>query len=299
MSNKSNVVILGSTGFIGRQLEAHLQRSANLCVIGKDLPATDLTERESSGRILRFFTPDACVIVASAVKRQFGDTLDAFQKNVAIVENVCRLLEKSPVRQVVYFSSAAVYGEETDNIRISEDTQVNPTSFYGIAKFTSERLLRKTCLDNKVPSLICLRPPLIYGPGDQARTYGPSGFCASALEGAPITLWGDGTELREFIFIDDFCRIVEHLLFADFFGEVNVVSGNRSCFADVIDILKAGMPDLDVGVRERTRQKADNAFVADRIKALLPPDFRFTSLKDGVEKTLNQHGVNPVPGRAL
>jgi UDP-glucose 4-epimerase len=53
---------------------------------------------------------------------------------MTIVENVCRILSEHPVDQIIYMSSAAVYGEEIENIRISEDTLVNPTSYYGINK---------------------------------------------------------------------------------------------------------------------------------------------------------------------
>jgi UDP-glucose 4-epimerase len=80
------------------------------------------------------------LVLAAAVKKQFGDTLEAHRQNMAIIENVCRLLEAYPVRRVIFMSSAAVYGEETENTDISELTPVNPTSFYGINKYTGERL---------------------------------------------------------------------------------------------------------------------------------------------------------------
>lgn len=135
---------------------------------------------------------------------------------------------------------------------------------------------------------MCLRPPLVYGPNDQGRTYGPAGFSAAAIEGAPITLWGDGTELREFIYIEDLCRLIELLLGSDFTGELNVVSGTRYCFADVVGMLKKKMPELEVNSRPRSKHKADNAFDAARIRSLLPEDFIFTSLEAGLAKILER-----------
>ena len=265
-----------------------LTKSEGWDVIGRSLPDVDLTNLEDANRLIPYLTPDSTLVLAAAAKRQFGDTLEAFLQNMGIVENVCRLLEIYPVKRVIYMSSAAVYGEETENTNISEDTMVNPTSYYGINKYTSERLLKKVCTENQKTSLICLRPPLVYGPGDQGKTYGPSGFSAAVLEGNPITLWGDGTELREFIYIDDLCRLIEFVADNEFEGELNVVSGTPYCFADVVTILKKELPDLDINTRPRSRHKANNAFDPCKIKSLLPTDFRFTSLVDGLKQILSQ-----------
>jgi UDP-glucose 4-epimerase len=281
------IVILGHSGFIGSHLERLLSKSANWDVVGRSLPDIDLTNQEYASRLIPFLTPASTLVLAAAVKRQFGDTLKAFLQNMAIVENICRLLEAYPVKRVIFMSSSAVYGEETENIRISEQTPVNPTSYYGINKYTAERLLKKACTANQKTSLVCLRPPLVYGLDDPGRTYGPSGFSAAALEGAPITLWGDGTELREFIYIDDLCRLIEFLAGNEFEGELNVVSGTSYCFADVITALKKKLPGLEVNTRPRSRQKANNAFDASRIKSLLPANFRFTSLEEGLARIID------------
>lgn len=288
MYSVNKIVILGHSGFIGSYLENFLSHSSlsSWDVIGHSLPDVDLTNWNSTKQLESVFDNQTSVILTAAIKRQFGDTLDAFYQNLSIVQNLCRLLQHNPVKQVIFFSSAAVYGEETENTYISEETPINPTSFYGIAKYTSERLLRKTCLDHQIGSLVCLRPPLIYGPGDQGQTYGPSGFCSAAVAGKPITLWGDGTELREFIFIDDLCQIVENLLNADIFTELNVVSGLSYSFADIISILKQRFPELKVDNRPRSKTKANNAFNPQRIKSFLPSDFKFTSLEQGMSKLI-------------
>ena len=283
---EQKLIILGHSGFIGSHLERMLAKSECRVVIGRSLPDVDLTSIKDASRLIPFFGPDSTLVLAAAVKRQFGDTLEAFRQNTAIVENICTLLQSHPVGRVIYMSSTAVYGEETENTAICESTPVNPTSYYGINKYTSERLLKKAC-GEQIP-LVCLRPPLVYGPGDAGKTYGPSGFCAAALEGAPITLWGDGSELREFIYIEDLCRVIEHLAGCDFSGELNVVSGTRYCFSDIVTILREKVPALEVSSRPRSKQKADNAFDAARIKSLLPAGFSFTALDDGIAKTLGR-----------
>jgi len=283
------IIILGHSGFIGGQLERHLLKSGDGEVVGRSLSDIDLADSRSAADLASLFNLQTILVLAAAVKRQFGDTPDAFRKNMAIVENVCHSLKANPVRRVIFLSSAAVYGEETENLSINEHTAVNPTSFYGIAKYCGERLLGKTCADGEKTSLISLRPPLVYGPGDKSNTYGPVGFCAAAMARRPITLWGDGTELREFIFIDDLCRLIELLIESEFSGELNVASGTRHCFADIVSILKGKFPSLEVTSRPRTRPKANAAFDAGRLKALVPATYQFTSLASGIEQLLD-HG---------
>jgi len=287
MTNKNKMIILGHSGFIGAHIEQKFSDSTDWDVIGKSLPDIDLTDELSANQLNDFLSPNSTLVLAAAVKRQFGDTLQSYQQNMAIIENVCSLIAKQPVKRVIFMSSTAVYGEETDNTNISENTHVNPTSYYGITKFTGERLLKKTCIENGVTSLMCLRPPLIYGVGDAGKTYGPSGFTDAACAEQDITLWGEGDELREFIYIDDFCDVLEHLINLNFSGDLNVVSQNKYCFYDVILEIKKYIPDLIVNSRARSKDKANNAFDASLIKSLLPPSFKFTSLSDGIAKMLS------------
>jgi UDP-glucose 4-epimerase len=280
------VLILGHSGFIGSRLNAYLSQSHRWDVVGASLPALDLTNEEQSRQLLPHLGSDTTVVLAAAVKRQFGDSLQAFEANMAIVQNLCRLLEMRPVKRVVFMSSAAVYGEETENTEIVEETQVNPTSYYGLSKYSAERLLLKTCFDNGRTTLVRLRPPLVYGPNDPGRTYGPSGFSALAMEGQPIVLWGDGTELREFLFIDDLCAIIEAQLDSDFEGALNVVSGASSSFYEVTRALQKLFPNLVVDSRPRSKQKVDNAFDARKMMSQLSSDFQFTSLEQGLLRML-------------
>jgi UDP-glucose 4-epimerase len=285
MSNINKIIILGHSGFIGSHLEKTLSNNNSYEIIGKSLPDIDLTDRDSADQLNEFLSVDSALVLLAAVKRQFGDTLESFNKNMTIVENVCHLMDANPVNRIIFMSSAAVYGEETNNTNINESTPVNPTSFYGIAKYSAERILKKSCISKKI-SLVCLRPPLIYGPGDSGKTYGPSGFVSAALEGSSITLWGDGTELREFIYVDDLCFLIQVLIDNDINGELNVVSGKSYSFADAISALMDRFPELEVRSKPRSKQKADNAFDAEKIRGILTENHQFTGLAEGLTKLI-------------
>jgi len=284
------VVILGHSGFIGGHLKSVFSNLAgSIEITGHSFPELDMTMSACRETLAESFDDSTAVIICAAVKRQFGDTIDAYHKNMAIVENVAAAIESKPVARIAFMSSAAVYGEETHNTSIRETTPVNPTSYYGIAKFTGECLLNKAFANVDKPSVVCFRPPLVYGPGDEGRTYGPAGFSATAREGKAITLWGDGSELREFLYVTDLCKMIVHLILSDYSGPVNLVSGQSYCFTDILEHLKKiSSSPLEVTQRDRSKDKVDNAFDATLIRSLMPPEFSYTILEQGIANTFNQ-----------
>ena len=281
------VLILGHSGFIGNHLiETWRQHPNGVEVKGISIPEADLTQEESQEVIAEAYDGHTAVVLCAAVKRQFGENASAFESNVRIVQNLIATADRKKISRLAFMSSAAVYGEETHDTAITEETPVNPSSYYGIAKFTGECLLRKALGEGKITSLVCFRPPLVYGPGDRGKTYGPSGFCAAAREKSPITLWGDGSELREFIYLEDLGRMIRHLTLGDFQGSVNLVSGISHSFKDVLSCLEEACPNLlPIQKRERSKKKVDNAFQPKLIRSLLMPEFKFTPLLEGIRKT--------------
>jgi UDP-glucose 4-epimerase len=278
------VVVLGHTGFIGRRVKARLLAGREKVeVVADALPRLDLTDPAETAALAGWFDLDTAVILCSGIKRQLGDSLEIFQKNVAMVTNLCHLLRERPVGRLVFLSSAAVYGEEVDDRALREDTPVRAASYYGLAKFVSEGLLRKA----GVGTLAVLRPPLVYGPGDGGGIYGPSGFAKAALDGRPITLWGDGTELREFVLVEDLAEVVVRLTFHDYDGVVNVASGRSRTYQDALTALSACLGRRPaVTARPRSRAQVDNQYDNTLLRRLLP-DFAFTSLEEGVARTLD------------
>lgn len=272
------VVILGHTGFIGSKIEHSLRKNyPALEIVGISRQVLDLTK--DANILGSYFDHYTAIIMCAMVKKQFGDNLDNFKKNIAMITNVGNVLGQHPVARFVYFSSAAVYGENVHNLSITEETHIQPTSFYGLAKFASEKVLEKVLPQN----LVIIRPPVIYGPKDMPA-YGPSGFLHAARSHEPITLWGEGTEKREFIFVDDVVALIQQLLFSDYTGTLNVVSGKSYTFVEIIETIKSitQLP-LTITSRERTQPKVDHHFNNQKLKALFPA-FVFTPLQKGIEK---------------
>ena len=281
----SKILVLGHTGYIGSRLASALAAAANgVPVVGRSLHDLDLTRSEAAGALEALLDPDAAVVVLAAIKKQLGDSVDVLQQNLAITYNISRALANRPVRRVVFFSSAAVYGEDGQHGLISDTTGVQPTSYYGIGKFTAERLLTRLTAQHARTSLLILRPALVYGADEPGYYYGPSGFLQKARARGSITLWGDGTELREFLFVDDVVALAARLTLGDAAGVLNVASGTSYTYAQALDAIAAITgARASVTSRPRSKDKVDHRFDPSALLAACP-GFRFTSMDEGLRR---------------
>jgi UDP-glucose 4-epimerase len=281
------VVVLGHDGFVGRHVVATIgRRSPAVEVVGRSQSDLDLTRRDEALALRPYCDDVTAFVVCAGVKRQLGDTLDALEQNLQIAVNLARLFEASLPRRVVYFSSAAVYGEQLAHARLTEETPVQPTSLYGVGKVASELTLKQVLEPRSERcSFVALRPPLIYGPGDRSHSYGPAGFVRAAARRAPIELWGDGTERRGFTYVEDVAELVWHLAGTDVSGPLNVTAGTSASFHDVVEILRTLTPDeIELRSRPRSRPAVDHVYAPGRVQALFP-SFAFTPLRTGVALT--------------
>lgn len=276
------VLILGHSGFIGQSLTACFKdKNPDVEVVGYSAPDINFEVKADWEKVATQFGEDVALIFLAAVKRQEGDNLASFQRNMAMIHHLAEAVETNLVGKLIYFSSGAVYGEDVQHPTMTEQTPVQPTSYYGICKFTAERILRKVCPEG---ALVCFRPPTAYGGGDLPQ-YGPSGFTYKSIHNETITLWGDGAERREFIYIDDLVELTRRAVFSEIRGVLNICAGVSYTFQDVlkeVEQLPTGLPTIDQ--RERSKDKVDNDYDNAKLREVFP-DFEFTTLSEGIRLT--------------
>jgi UDP-glucose 4-epimerase len=105
-----------------------------------------------------------------------------------------------------------------------------------------------------------------------------------ALSQSPITLWGDGHELREFLFIDDVVALTTRLTLGDETGVLNVVSGTSYTYAQALRVISTltGREPV-VSSRDRSKGKVDHRFDAARLFRACP-GFAFTTMEEGLRR---------------
>jgi UDP-glucose 4-epimerase len=282
------IVIIGHSGFIGARVAQRLAHMVPATpVVGFSAPETDVCNPAHAAHMASLITPRTTVLMLAGIKRQLGDSAEVFQQNTAICVAFASLMEATQPGRIVYLSSGAVYGEDVENLAITETSPLAARSYYGLSKIAAEFMLEKHAERHPECTVSLLRPATLYGPGDVATAYGPSGFLTAAVAGTPITLWGDGSELRELIYIDDAVDAIARCVWAtDQRGPLNIVAGRSYTFKDALSAVEraTGRP-LSVVSKPRSKPKVDNRYDASRLKALFP-DLAFTPLDVGVAQML-------------
>ena len=279
------VVIVGDTGFIGKNIYQNLINNSKYEIVGISTNQVNLLENNSSHILSEIIPSNSVVIMCVGIKKQLGDNLEIFRDNLSIIKNFSEAMIKNKPAKILFISSTSVYGEDVVyDHSISEETPVQPRTYYGIAKYTAERILKKVCRDNQL-HLMILRPPLVYGKDDVSMGYGPTGFTYKYVNGEKIILWGNGSEYREFIYIDDVGKIICRLINNNFSGTLNLVSGKSYTYEDVLNKLKKiTNSHTNIESRERSKDKVDHHYSNKLIQTILG-DFRFTILEEGLNKT--------------
>lgn len=122
------------------------------------------------------------------------------------IKGLINLLEgcrKSGVKRIIFSSSAAVYGDN-QHLPLTEKEIPAPTSFYGLSKVTAESYIRLYCLLYGMHGII-LRFANVYGErqGETGEGGVISIFARLLHEHKPLTVFGDGQQTRDFIYVGD------------------------------------------------------------------------------------------------
>ena len=165
--------------------------------------------------------------------KQFEIYIDA---NIRATQNLLEAVKEHPLRRFVFAGSSSVYGE-TSQLPMCESHPTRPVSPYGVTKLSAENLCLLYRKNYQVP-VVCLRYFTVYGPR-QRPDMAFHHFLRTARRGEPLAVFGNGTQTRDFTFIDD---IVEANLLAMVYpgdeSVFNIGGGSRVALNRVLDILQ-------------------------------------------------------------
>ena len=187
----------------------------------------------------------------------------------------------------VYFSSGGtVYGNRTDMTPFKETDPMAPISYYGWSKQMMENSILYVHRTAGLKYLI-VRPSNPYGHGQ--NIHAKQGLIAVALgkilAGEPIVVWGDGSNVRDYIYIDDLCEVLCQLLEKDVCNTtLNIGSGVGASINDIIQVLRDVVSE-EVQVEYQPARKVDvSHMILDTTHLKQYVNVEFTSLVEGVTR---------------
>ena len=233
---RSHVLVIGAGGFIGRSLcRALSHQGAHVKAVSRSghVPSLTHTEQFASecshpGDVAALLGDvDALVYLAAASTpgSSAGKPLAELSTNLAPLLATLEALQTHPSIPLVYFSSAgAIYDEQA--VAASSETDLpRPRSYHGAAKVAAEQFIG-AWTRQFAGSATIIRPSNIYGPG-QAEVAG-FGIVPTMLgcirRGETLRVWGDGSALRDYLYIDDLVNLTLAALEAPPDGNVRTIN---------------------------------------------------------------------------
>ena len=301
------IVVTGGAGFIGanlcRTLAAHdaigevvaLDNLStgfrhNLDGVDATLVEGDLTDPDTLDSVLH----DAAAVVhlgaRPSVPRSVADPLSSHHANATGTIQVLDAARRAGGLHVVVASSSSVYGSNP-TLPKHEDLATRPLSPYAASKLATEAYALAYGSTYAMPTL-AFRFFNVFGPlqaaGHAYAAVVPA-FVSSALAGEPVTVHGDGTQSRDFTFVDTVASVITDAVVRRVASSepVNLAFGTRTSLLDVIAQLEAllGHPIERAHVESRVGDVKHSQATNDRLRALFP-DVIPVDLNVGLERTV-------------
>jgi len=254
-----NALVTGVAGFIGSTL------ADRLCADGSDVVGLDcftdyypraLKERNLAGlrshprfRLVESSLGDADLdsvladrthvfhLAAQAgVRKSWGRDFSVYTvNNIEATQVLLEACTRHPIERLVYASSSSIYGDEV-SLPMREDALPQPVSPYGVSKLAAEQLCYLYHVNFGVPA-VSLRYFTVYGPR-QRPDMGFNRFIRATLTGAPIAVYGDGEQTRDFTFVADAVSATIAAAMRGGAGRVyNIGGGSRVTVNEVLEMI--------------------------------------------------------------
>jgi UDP-glucose 4-epimerase len=247
-----NLIVTGGAGFIGSHLTEYLVKKhqnvtvldnlengklQNLRNVKKDIKflKVDILDYDSLRKVVKNADGVFHHAALTSVSDSFIKQEKYYNVNISGTENILKLAKEFGFK-VVFASSASVYGDQKQ-IPIKENAKKNPSNPYGLTKLKAEELCIKYA--KKGVSVIALRYFNVYGLRQNDSYAGViSKFLANISKNKPPIINGDGTQVRDFVFVGDISRanylsMKSHTKHAF----VNIGSGKTTSIKQLADLM--------------------------------------------------------------
>ncbi len=259
----------------------------------------DVAERDDLKRAFELFKPDAVVHFAaeSHVDRSLEDAGAFVRTNVLGTQNVIECVRHFGLGKMVHVSTDEVYGALADvsALPFTEDSPLAPRNPYSASKAGADHLAMAAFVSLGTPVVIT-RSGNNYGPYQFPEKLIPL-FVTNLIEGKKVPLYGDGQNVRDWIFVDDHCRALIAALEKGRPGEVyNIGPGegepvtNLRITAAILELMGMGEEMIE---RVKDRPGHDFRYALDTSK--IERELRFkpsVSLEEGLAATVEWYKSN-------
>jgi len=271
------VLVTGGAGFIGTHvvralvergvgvIATDVREAAHAAAEGVEWITVDLRDADAVERVLR---PEVDAVVhlsaATSVLRSVERPAETFATNVTVTANLLERARQLEVETFVFASTNAVVGA-TERLPLDEQSRLLPLTPYGATKAASEMVLSSygSAFGMRCPAL---RLTNVYGPGMGGKDTVVPRLLNAARSGTTFEIYGDGSQMRDYVYIDDVVAAVLMAMSAEVKGPIVIGSGTSTAVLQLVEMV-GEVTGAPVSVRhvppkqgEMARVLVDNTF---------------------------------------
>lgn len=296
------ILITGGAGFIGSHLIEKLVDSTYKIIVIDNLSAGKISnfpdnndiklykmdiEKDDIESIFKEEKPDYCIHLAAQTSVNAGMNNPYFDANVNILGSIklISLCKKYSIKKFITASTAAVYGKP-ETLPVQETDRVEPISFYGLSKLTMEKYIQLF----DIPYII-FRFSNVFGPRqDSSRESGVIAIFHEAMKkGLPINIYGDGEQLRDFVYVEDIANIIIKAIESEVCNEIINFSTNKGITVNELFDSMKDLYEYKLKPNYLPQRKGDikNSILSNKKAQLIYGFEANTALKKGLERLKN------------
>ncbi len=276
------VLVTGGAGFIGSHFAKRLQAAgddvrvldkltysgnpANLDGTGIELVVGDICDPDAVAEAAAGVDAIVNFAAETHVDRSILGPAEFIQTNVAGTQVLLDHVRAAGTR-LVHVSTDEVYGDVPEGVSSKEDDPLRPSSPYSAAKAGGDLQVLGSVRTYGVDALIT-RGSNTYGPFQYPEKLLPL-FVTNALDGEPLPMYGDGNQVRDWLFVEDHCAGIEAALRKGRAGEAYNIGGGEEETNRVITSLVLEHTGADESLVRRVEDRAghDRRYSLDTTKA--------------------------------
>ncbi|MGJ3416025.1 dTDP-glucose 4,6-dehydratase [Bacillus sp. Je.9.29.b] len=304
-------LITGGAGFIGLNFVKLLLQDTNvrLTVFDKLTYASHPDEMEELLKLSHFRFIQGDITLQHELDQAFDEVYDAIihfaaeshvdrsiesaepfiQTNVLGTYRMLEAVLKGKAKKLIHISTDEVYGDlEPDDPAFTEQTPLSPNNPYSASKASSDLLVKSYIHTHQLPAMIT-RCSNNYGPYQHEEKLIPT-IIRKAVNGEKIPIYGDGRQIRDWLYVEDHARAVKKVLENGTAGQIyNIGGGNEKTN---LDLTKTILSQLGIShdqiafIQDRKGHDRRYAIDASKLKGELGWT-QETSFEEGIEKTIN------------
>lgn len=298
-----NILLIGGSGFIGENIVnyvlnnvAHIEyrliilsrhfhnRTHPSCtyIFGDYSDSNLLTSLFVKWKFEKVFHCATSTTPTTSVNNILSDIHGNLIATIGLLE----VMKINNCNYILYLSSGgAVYGEKHLD-RISENEKCEPLSSYGVVKLTIENYLRLYQKQFGINYLI-VRVSNPFGKFHVSEKQGVINIAIRrSLRQEQLEVWGDGTQSKDYIFVEDLVEIVFKLMAKEVINKtINVGSGETHSLNMILEIIEVYLPNLKINyIASKSTDVKDFCLDISLLKSIV--SFQFTNFEEAIRKTI-------------